>query len=313
MRTPLRRRKHGRRRDLHKLLAALTHVELVDDGESVVDLGAQTRAEALAALAELGPEEAAEAVEPVRERLEDPIPWVRQAAVRTLAVLDSDGSREALLQGLISWPAPPYGDARLEALRVLQAVDAEGLPERLVRAAAASNGSAVLDGITRRAVVNLVSEADSGARPAETVRLLIDMVRRADGNRTNLEILLAWLGEHSVDDLIDGLGDPELRESAATVLGALRESRAVPGLVGCLEDERVDVRLASARALGEIRDVRGVEGLIRAVSDPDYEVRREAQEALDALGTVGVVAGVSAVLQLVMKNSQQELPKPGTN
>jgi HEAT repeat protein len=312
MRT-LRGHKLGRKRDVHKLVAALRHEEWVDDGQNVVDLGARTRAEALATLEELGPEQAAEAIEAVRECLEDPIPGVRQTAVRTLATLDPDGAREALLQGLISWPDPPYGEARLEALRVLQEVDADGLPERLVRAAAASNGSAVLDGITRRAIVQLVSDRDGDARPAETVRLLIDMVRRADGNRTNLEILLAWLGEHSVDELVDGLDDPQLRESAATVLGALRESRAVPGLVSCLEDERVDVRLASARALGEIRDVRGVEGLIRAVSDPDYEVRREAQEALDALGTVGVVAGVSAVLQLVMKNSQQELPKPGTN
>jgi HEAT repeat protein len=301
----------GRNREVNRLVRALSHQELVDDGETgVVDYAAETRAEALLALAELGEVADGHVTEAVAERLDDPVPFVRQVAVRALSALDATRARDELIRGVVSWPEPPYGEARMEALRALQELDDASVAERVIQAVASSNGSAVLDGITRSAIVYLASDPERGARPAETVGLLIDMLRRADGNRRNLEILLAWLGEHSVDELIDGLDDPALRESAATVLGALRESRAVPGLVRCLEDERVHVRLASARALGEIRDVRGVEGLIRAVSDPDYEVRRVAQEALDALGTVGVVAGVSAVLQLVMKDGPQGLPKP---
>jgi HEAT repeat protein len=298
----------ARRSELDRLVHDLHHQELVDDEENgLVDYGARTRAEALEALAELGDLQAFDAM---AERLDDPVPWVRETAVRAVAALDAERARDALIEAVISWPEPPFGDARLEALRVLQDLGDESVPGRVVQAAAASNGSAVLDGITRSAIVEMASDPERGSDPYEIVALLIDMVRRADGNRRNLEILLAWLGEYAVHDLVDGLDDPELRESAAVVLGALRESRAVPGLVRCLDDDRADIRLACARALGDIRDVRGVEGLMRAVSDPDFEVRREAQEALDALGTVGVVAGVSAVLQMVMSKEPERLPKP---
>jgi HEAT repeat protein len=300
--------KLGRKSEIERLVEALSYEELAYDEENrVVDLGARTRAEALEAIAELGDEQAFDAVAVL---LEDPVPWVREAAVRVAASLNAERARDTLIQGVISWPEPPYGEARVEAFRVLQDLADESVPALFVEAVASSNGSTVLDGITRSAIVEMASDPERGADPDEIVGLLMDMLRRADGNRRNLEILLAWLGEYSVHDLVDGLDDPDVRGSAAVVLGALRESRAVPGLVRCLDDDRADIRLASARALGDIRDVRGVEGLMRAVSDPDFEVRREAQEALDALGTVGVVAGVSAVLQLVMNKGPEGLPKP---
>jgi HEAT repeat protein len=300
--------KLGRKSDAERLVAALQHEELVDAGENgIVDLGAQGRAEALAALGGLGDEQAFDAV---ADRLEDPVPFVRHAAVRAVSDIDAGRARDLLIQGVTSWPEPPYGEAREEALRTLLLLEDESVPGRVVQAVAASNGSTVLDGITRSAVVYLASDPEHGGQPDEIVALLIDLLRRADGNQRNLEVLLAWLGEYAVHELVDGLREPELRESAAIVLGALRESRAVPGLVDCLEDERVDVRLASAHALAQIRDVRGVEGLMRAVADPDFEVRRQAQEALDALGTIGVVAGVSAVLQMAMTKTPEQLPKP---
>jgi HEAT repeat protein len=297
----------GDKREIDHLLADLTHEDLEEDEDGLVDLGAERRAGAAIALAELGDPAA---IEPVRARLEDPEPIVRHAAVQALAALDPE-ALDYLIHAVISWPAPPFGDARLEALSLLQQLDDGTVPERMVQAVARSNGSTVLDGITRESIVRLTNNGgENGARPADIVALTMDLLREADGNRRHLEIVLAWLGDHSVDDLVDALGDPELRESAATVLGALKDSRAVPGLVLSLDDERPDVRLAAAWALGEIRDVRAVEGLIRAVSDTDYEVRRQAQEALDALGTVGVVAGVSAVLQLVMDKGPQQLPSP---
>jgi HEAT repeat protein len=296
----------GRRSEIERLLNDLTYEDLHEGEDGVVDWGAGRRVEALAALAELGNPET---IEPVRDCLDDPEPNVRQAAVRTLAVLDPE-ARDYLIQAVIGWPTPPFGDARLEALRLLQESDDEHVAERVVQAVAYSNGSTVLDGITRESVVRLATSGDNGTKPAEIVALTMDLLREPEGNRRNLEIVLAWLGEHSVDDLVDALEDPQLAESAATVLGALKDSRAVPGLVMCLDDERPDVRLAAAWALGEIRDVRAIEGLMRAVSDVDYEVRRQAQEALDALGTVGVVAGVSAVLQIVMDKGPEQLPKP---
>jgi HEAT repeat protein len=299
------RRKHT----LKRLVRALPRQDLVQDTElGVVDLGARTRADALVALGELGDDRAMEAV---MHRLEDPVPSVREEAVRTIRALDARRARAALVRGLLSWPDPPFGEARLEALRTLEELDDPDVPKQVIAEVASSNGAAVLDSITRNAVVSLASDSAQGGLPADLVGRLIDMLRDVHGNRRNVEILLAWLGAYSVDDLITGLDDPALRESAATVLGALREARAVPSLVTCLDDDRPEVRLAAAAALAEIRDVRSVEGLIRAVSDPDYEVRRQAQRALDALGTVGVVAGVAAVLTIMRERPGDELPNPG--
>lgn len=294
-----------RNRKLRRLAGALVHQDMVEDSElGVVDLGVSKRVSALKATAELGDGRAAEVV--IR-RLEDPDPRVRAEAVRTLRALDASEARGALIQGLISWPDQPFGEAREEVLRTLQESNDPAVCEQVVEAIASTNGSAVLDRTTRGAVVSLASESAGGAAP-ELVRHLIDRLRDADANRRNIEILLAWLGEFSIDELIDGLGDPELRESAATVLGALKEARAVPSLVACLEDDRAEVRLAAAGALAEIRDVRSVDGLIRSVSDPDYEVRRQAQRALDALGTVGIVAGVAAVLSIMREQNGDQPP-----
>jgi HEAT repeat protein len=295
-----------RNHKLKKLAGALLQQDMVEDSElGVVDLGANKRVDALIAAAELGDTRAMEAV---MRRLDDPDRRVRAEAVRTVRALDPAQARSALIQGLISWPDPPFDEARAEALRTLEKSDDPAVAEQVIEAIASTNGSAVLDRTTRSAVVALASEVPRGGAPTDLIGGLIDRLRDADGNRRNVEILLAWLGEYSVDDLIDGLGDPALRESAATVLGALREARAVPGLVACFDDERPEVRLAAAGALAEIRDVRSVDGLIRAVSDPDYDVRLQAQRALDALGTVGIVAGVAAVLTIMRERNGDEPP-----
>src|SRR4051812_22444297 len=146
------RRGHKRgRRDIDRHLQDLTYEDLQEEEDGVVDLGVGRRVEALEALAELGDPEA---IEPVRDSLDDPEPHVRQAAVRTLATLDPE-ARDYLIQAVIGWPAPPFGDARLEALQQLQQLDDEHVAERVVQAVAYSNGSTVLDGITRESVVRL--------------------------------------------------------------------------------------------------------------------------------------------------------------
>jgi HEAT repeat protein len=306
MRSPSRVHKLRRKRKVKRLVGKLRHQDLVQDTEhGVIDLGARTRMDALATLRELGDEGAVEAV---MRRLEDPVPRVREEAARTLRALDARQARAALVHGLVSWPDPPFGEARLEALRTLEAWDDPEVPGQVIEAIASSNGSAALDRITRSAVRSLASNSARNGTPTELVRRLIEMLRNGEENRRNVEITLAWLGEYSVDQLISGLDDPALRESAATVLGALREARAVPALLTLLDEERPEVRLAAAGALAEIRDVRSVEGLIRAVSDPDYEVRRQAQRALDALGTVGIVAGVAAVMSIMRERDGGDLP-----
>jgi HEAT repeat protein len=307
MRRLSRVKKARRKGNVGRLVEALAYQDVVrGDENGAVDLGAGVRVEAVSALGELGDERSAQAV---IERLQDPVPRVRQAAVKAAAAIDPAQARGPLVEGVLTWPDPPFGEARNEALHALVEMDDPALPEQLVSALAVSNGSAIMDQVTRSAVVSLASTSSNGS-PEAIVDLLLDILRRDEGNPRHIEIMLAWLADHSTDDLIDALDDLALRESAATVLGALRESRAVPGLTRCLDDYRVEVRLAAARAMGEIRDVRSVEGLIRAVSDESYEVRRQAQEALDGLGTVGVVAGVSAVLNMIMQDQGSQLSLP---
>ncbi len=72
----------------------------------------------------------------------------------------------------------------------------------------------------------------------------------------------------------------EVRAAAARAVGGLRDSRAVPALLGLLSDNDPKVRQWVASALGRIGDSRAVDPLIGALSDSDPAVRGWAALAL---------------------------------
>lgn len=116
---------------------------------------------------------------------------------------------------------------------------------------------------------------------------------------------LAGIGPRSVAPLLkllqDGLVDlggsgPEI-VMAAVGLGALRERRAVEGLVSALASPYEAVRGSVAEGLGQIGDPRAVAPLITALQDKNEGVRSSAADALAALkdpkGTEALIDGLA--------------------
>lgn len=75
------------------------------------------------------------------------------------------------------------------------------------------------------------------------------------------------------------------RQSAAQLLGKIRDSRAVDSLTRVLADDSPSApRTAAARALGEIGDRRAVQPLVQVLGDINSDLRLSAAEALMQMG-----------------------------
>ncbi len=109
---------------------------------------------------------------------------------------------------------------------------------------------------------------------------------------------LVKIGKPAVPHLLPCLTDedPWIRERAVWILGKLKDSRSIDGLIAALRDDDSDVRWLSALALGELKDKRAVEPLIRALSDVYQNVRKEA---VWALGVIGDSRATTALIPLL--------------
>jgi HEAT repeat protein len=85
--------------------------------------------------------------------------------------------------------------------------------------------------------------------------------------------------------LIEQLGaeDLETRQAAVVALGRIGDARAVPALLGVLNDDP-ELATVAASALGAIGDQRAFEGLLGLVGHPAAPVRQAAVGALNSLG-----------------------------
>lgn len=94
----------------------------------------------------------------------------------------------------------------------------------------------------------------------------------------------------------EGLGDqhPEVRKTAATMLGWLDDANAVPALVQCLTDDDVRVRKAVIAALANIRDKACIGSLIRQLRDEDLEIRQRVLDAIKVISGEQVEFNVSS-------------------
>jgi HEAT repeat protein len=86
--------------------------------------------------------------------------------------------------------------------------------------------------------------------------------------------------------------DHRVRTVAAAVV---RDSRAVPALIGALDDQFVWVRMKAAATLGGLRDARAVEPLAARLHDRNRSMRREAARALGAIGEADAVPALTAL------------------
>jgi HEAT repeat protein len=109
------------------------------------------------------------------------------------------------------------------------------------------------------------------------MRLAIDL-REEDG--TEIVRLCGELG--LVDREIRSLSSPRsrARRRAAANLGLLRQAGAIPVLLGLVDGQNTNVRLAAIDAIADIGCHRGLAALIPRIGDPDTAVSWRIQEAL---------------------------------
>ena len=96
---------------------------------------------------------------------------------------------------------------------------------------------------------------------------------------------MARVENRAVFERLTGDADPDVRSVAAFTLGKLGDSRAIPTLVGLLEDGAWAVRANAAQALGMIGDPAVRSHLENLPKDPDQhqQVRLAAELALEKL------------------------------
>ncbi len=87
---------------------------------------------------------------------------------------------------------------------------------------------------------------------------------------------------------------------AANVLGQIGDPRAVPSLLGLLDDENANVRFASANALGQIGDTRAVAPLLHMLRTDEWG-RFAAVEALH--GLIGDPRAIDPLIGLLEEDS----------
>ncbi len=193
-----------------------------------------------AALVSLGRRREPSAALAVAERLADPEPVVRLAAVRAVALLDGALAGAKLSEIATSDPDEAVRRAVADSLGELSlplAVDA--LQAMLSDAAA---------GVRDRAAESL---ALMGTPPA--IEALVDGLRRADG-KAHIQRQLAELGAPATRALLAAARatDPELRAAAAEALGGLRNTLALPTLRLLMRDADARVRQAAEAAQAAI-------------------------------------------------------------
>lgn len=89
-----------------------------------------------------------------------------------------------------------------------------------------------------------------------------------------------------LDDVLESLKrlDWHARVEACARLGELRDARALPPLLACLEDEDTEVRSAAAHALGASGLLEALPALLNHLLDANRHVREAVWQALAALG-----------------------------
>ena len=264
----------AKRADADGLVAAAGYQDLIPaPGDGTLDRGAPVRQGAIIALGALGPEAGTDAV---KAALTDPSDEVRVAAVRVLFAREDAVSLAAAL----AWLPADRGHSRPLAIRALLELRRPACAPSLTRALVCAPGDGPV-GIDEATLLKFLLDADEGTdAPGEVV-----------------EELLAMTAPVSTEGVIAELNAGAAPHRAATVLGQIKDMRALEPLVEGLLHRDARVRAECAAALGELRDPAAVEALIRASRDPEHRVRAQAGWALDRLGMVALVVGVSTMIR----------------
>jgi HEAT repeat protein len=282
----------AREGDIDGLIKAAGHTELATGAEgTTLDVGARIREEALLALRDLALDRAGEAF---AMALADSSDRVRCTAI---VALYERGDSELLAEAVPRLPAE-NGRSRGLAERALFELHTPGSTSRLADALVHRHDLLPLTEEDEALVPALVGAEERPEALTEVLHILISaLAHQSDIVTDRAEALLVRLGTASTDALLRELADGAAAHKAATVLGDIRDPRALQPLVAALSHPDPRVRSQSCFALGELKDPLAVEPLVEATRDPEHEVRVVAGAALDGLGTAAVAASVAALLR----------------
>ncbi|MEW6748365.1 MAG: HEAT repeat domain-containing protein [Candidatus Micrarchaeota archaeon] len=106
-----------------------------------------------------------------------------------------------------------------------------------------------------------------------------------------------------------GDGDAQVRMNAAAWLGDIRESRALPGLLGLLRDRDWRVAGSAIEALGKIGDVGTIPALFEACEGSDVNRYTEISFALIAIAKADPQRMESAIQTIGHEGGKNENPR----
>jgi len=86
-------------------------------------------------------------------------------------------------------------------------------------------------------------------------------------------------------------------------LGELKIESAIDFLMGCLSDNKPNIRRVACSALGKIQALKAKESLVKVLTDPHPQVR---QYAIKALGKVGDIKAVSYIERILTNPEEKE-------
>jgi HEAT repeat protein len=287
------------------LVEAARYQHIVEiSANELADLGVPVREAALLALGDL--EDIGSFA--LADALADPFEEVRAAAVDALR---RRGEFETLCIALAGWTDGADGRARGAAINALLELRAEGSSFFLVRALVSGRGDyPIASGDAALVRTMLETEAREGAS-AEVVSHLVETLSAAtEAERKRAKALLVNLAPMSVEPLLEELREGSARASAASILGEIKDRRAVEPLSAALEEPDPRLREAACLSLGELRDPVAVEPLMHLTRDPEHAVRVAAGAALDQFGTIAVLVGVAALVRPRLEQGETEPSEP---
>jgi HEAT repeat protein len=226
------------------------------------------------------------AVKPLINALKDHEVDVRKNAAESLGCIGDKQAIEPLVSALRDKKSKVQESANEALKKIIDVLKKKNDIETLI--ALLKNDEIVV----RRTAVKACYEIRDPCVVIHFIEALQDKDAQVSDNAREA---LQEIGASAVEELIVALKheDVRVRVAAATILGEIRDPRAVDPLfhellLAILQNKSRVFRAEAVKSLGKIRDPRAVKPLIEALQDKDAQVSDNAREALQKIGAPAV-------------------------